>query len=612
MKQLTKSYYSKITLICVATICVITSILLAACNTLIRRQEHTEYLKNYDIAISNLSASLLARQNNMATSFAHLFSDSSDYDALCQLYLSTNAELPPDAKEAVLKILSNITGSDQYCRGVLLLTRTGRLYQYDIRYSTLLPLELRQTNFRFTPYQLQLLSDTQLDALSYDYEKPASHVYGLSGTVFMQKEQDVMNLGYLIPLYSIDEFSTLLTDARLHETAVFTIADQEHNIVFSSDGNYESAAASLFPDISEETAGSSVFNGPRLIRQSEETYYTASIYNNRYRFYTAYQAPEYLLGSSYIQTAVACFGLFVCLISILLYIIAFRLSDRKIKSIQQGMDLVGQNNLSYRMSVPRSNDEFTQIIISFNRMCDELQRNVEKAYLYEISQQKAELYAMQTSINPHFLYNALEQIRVQIMKGRQSDSSRMVLLLSKMYRNQTRRELYITIGEECSYVENLINLYMYRYGSFEYEICVESSLKKYGIPKNTLQPLIENYFVHGMKPDWDDNQLTVTVVRETDGNDCLCFTVEDNGVSITPKELAELEEKLNQPVLSRNEDNGFALSNVNCRLKLVFGEAAALHPSVGRDGCGFRITFRIPPVLPQELESDDPQSVPPK
>lgn len=604
LKRFTNSYYSKITLICVAVICVITAVLLAACSALIYEREGSEYLKNYDIAVSNLSASLLARQNSMANTYAHLFNSSSDYDSLCRLYLSHNGELSQADNEAVLKILSSLTGSDQYCRGVLLLTRTGRLYQYDNRYSTLVDLTLIRTTFRFTPFQLQLLTDAQLDAMSYDYEKPVSHVYGLSGTIFTQTDAGVMNLGYLIPLYSTDEFSTILTDARLDETAVFTITDRERNVLFSSDGLYDTTDSLVFPDWDTTTGAAA--SGPQLKELSGEKWYTASLYNDRYQFYAGYQLPRVLVGSAYIQTAVALFGIFVCLISILLYVIAFRLSDRKIRTIQQGMDLVGQNNLSYRMPVPRSNDEFTQIIRSFNRMCDELQQNVEKAYLYEISQQKAELYAMQTSINPHFLYNALEQIRVQIVKGRSADSAQMVLLLSKMYRNQTRRNLYVSIGEECSFTENLINLYMYRYGNFEYEINVDSSVKKYGIPKNTLQPLIENYFVHGLIPDSDDNLLTVTAASvQEDGQELLEFVVEDNGSSITLKDLAALETKLKEPVLDRREDNGFALSNVNCRLKLVFGERAALHPSPGENGQGFKITFRIPPILPQALAGEE-------
>ncbi|WP_281550132.1 sensor histidine kinase [Murimonas intestini] len=103
--------------------------------------------------------------------------------------------------------------------------------------------------------------------------------------------------------------------------------------------------------------------------------------------------------------------------------------------------------------------------------------------------------------------------------------------------------------------------------------------------------------------DRDDNMLTISIqsVRKDD-KDWLEFSIEDNGASITPEELKTLEEKLSQPVLSRDEDNGFALSNVNSRLKLVFGEESRLHPQVGSQGKGFRIVFAIPPVLPEDLQ----------
>ena len=178
----------------------------------------------------------------------------------------------------------------------------------------------------------------------------------------------------------------------------------------------------------------------------------------------------------------------------------------------------------------------------------------------------------------------------------------MLLLLSKMYRNQTRRNLYVSIGEELNLCENLINLYMYRYGNFDYEFIIGGSLKIYGIPKNTLQPLIENYFVHGLVPDRDDNFLTVSVQPvKQNGENWLEFYIDDDGYSISSEDLAALEEKLSQPVLSRNEDNGFALSNVNTRLMLVFGKDSGLHVSRGFGDHGFRVTFRIPPMLPETL-----------
>lgn len=601
MKKLMSGYYSKMLLLCIITVCTVTISLFLLSSRLVKEQEKNEFLRDYDIELSNLSSILSAKQNSMANTLAPVFSSASRYQALCSLY---QEDFAPDSETSysVVRMLGEICRYDQNCRGILLFTENKTLYQYNPAYDTVMPLGKSSGTVDFTPYQLQILSDTQLDSLSSAYEKPVDHVYGLAGTVFDYSGEDLIPFGQIILLYSTSEFTNSIADAHLNEAGLFTIMDRENNVIYSSDNNYDARELLPLPQIS--ASGTNTIQTEAAERmQNSVKYYQATVYNGRYGYYTSYQIPAKLAGTGFAQPILAVLALFICLASILLYVFTLRRSDKKIKTIQAGMSLVGQNNLDYRLTVPKSNDEFTQIINSFNGMCDELQRNVEKAYLYEISQKKAELYAMQTSINPHFLYNTLEQIRVQIMQGRHADASQMLLLLSKMYRNQTRRNLYVSIGEELNLCENLINLYMYRYGNFEYEFIIGNSLKLYGIPKNTLQPLIENYFVHGLISDRDDNFLTVSVqsVQYEDRN-WLEFYIDDNGASISPEDLASLEEKLSQPVLSREEDNGFALSNVNTRLKLVFGDESRLRPSMGTGNCGFRITFRIPPVLPEDIK----------
>lgn len=98
-----------------------------------------------------------------------------------------------------------------------------------------------------------------------------------------------------------------------------------------------------------------------------------------------------------------------------------------------------------------------------------------------------------------------------------------------------------------------------------------------------------------------DLSIRVLPLRREDGLYAR-FEVEDNGVSATPGELEQLREKLSGPVLQDSGDNnGFALSNVNRRLKLVFGNSAGIHASCGADGQGFLVTFTIPAVLPENL-----------
>ena len=87
-----------------------------------------------------------------------------------------------------------------------------------------------------------------------------------------------------------------------------------------------------------------------------------------------------------------------------------------------------------------------------------------------------------------------------------------------------------------------------------------------------------------------------------EGNEWLEFHIDDNGSSISQNDINALKQKLTQSALNGDDENGFALPNVNSRLQLVFGKESGLYPSIGKDGHGFRISFRIPPVLPENLK----------
>ncbi len=588
--KVTKSYFANIILVCTLLVFFVTSTLLYVCQLLIRQQELSSRLSDYDVAITTLSGTLSARVTAFSDFFFPIFNNSDAYDALCELYRSPNGDISAEASETLLSTLHSLCSADHYCCGLLLLTRSGLLYQYDIRYGTLMPIKLTRTIFRFTPYKLQLLTDDQICNLSSALEKPAEHLYGLSGTIFRSGEDTVSNLGYLIVLYSADEFTSALNESGLTDTALFSIRNSAGELLYSSDGSPGGEPVTI------------VEKNRIPVMISGKKYYISTLIHPKYQYSVTYQFPESSLKTSYLQNILLLVGIGIALSCILLYSVVLRSANHRVNNIRQGMALVGHNNLSYRMPVPRSNDEFTSIIQSFNHMCDELQRNIENTYLFEISQRKAELYAMQTSINPHFLYNALEQIRVQILQGKNEDATQMLLLLSKMYRYQTKRDLFISIGEECAQAENLVNLYSYRFADCDYEFDVENSLRKYGIPKNILQPLIENCFVHGFSPSSTGNLILISICASRQGEDVrLLFTIENNGAALLPEKFTYLSEKLQQPVLTGTETNGFALSNVNSRLKLTFGESASLKLSPGRDGSGFLVSFQIPPLLPEQL-----------
>lgn len=588
LKKLTSSYYSKMLLTCIIMVCTITISLFSLSSSLIKNKEKSDYLRDYEIELSNLSSILASKIDSLANNLAPVFSSNTRYHDLCSFY-KKDGQINSALYYSIVQMSQEICRYNQYCRGILFRTNHGNLFQYNINYDTIVPLSSSHNSFDFAPYQLQILTDSQLTSLSDNFEKSDDHIYGLSATIFDYDSEQLTSFGQLIILYSSSEFTNSVTITHMDERSIFSIVDDKNHIIYSSDGSYPADTSRKPMDM------------PSTEKENSK-YYHASIYNPKYAYHTTYKVPSNLIKRSYIQITLALLAVIICLSIILIYLFFIRNTEKKTRVIQNAMTLVGKNNLDYRLNVPKSNDEFTKIAISFNRMCDELQQNVEKAYIYEISEKKAELYAMQTSINPHFLYNTLEQIRVQIMQGKYSAASQMLLLLSKLYRNQTRRKFYVSIGEELSLCENLINLYLCRYDNFEYEFIISNSLKIYGIPKNTLQPLIENFFSHGLIHERDDNLLTImiqTIVIE--GKEYLEFQIEDNGITISAEEQRLLEEKLAQPVLSRNEDNGFALSNVNTRLKLVFGNDSRLHIGTRDSKEGFRVSFMIPPILPEDL-----------
>jgi len=400
----------------------------------------------------------------------------------------------------------------------------------------------------------------------------------------------------------------------LDEDSTFLITGPDNRILFSSNQNLASSLPTVVSDADIPVSDSGSF--PALLSLEGNRYYVSSLPNKNHAFCAYYQIPENSLPANYTLSLIFILSVCLFLVSLCMYLVTCFLGNKKVNSIREGMKHIGATNLSYRIPSTRGQDEFSQIISGFNHMCDALQENVEKSYIYELQQKKSDLYALQTSINPHFLYNTLEIIRVQLTQGKNADASQMILLLSKIYRSQTNRSMYVSIGAELEACENFMVLYQYRFRNFEYEFDVPSGLLPYGLPKNTLQPLIENYFVHGIDPARDDNLFTIIgssfVKNEVE---YICLEVSDNGLCISPENLEALRIKLSGNMYADNrrasesaepsnmpKEGGFALTNINNRLKIVFGSDSSMNPSIPADGTGFSLSLVFPKRLPVQLE----------
>ena len=185
---------------------------------------------------------------------------------------------------------------------------------------------------------------------------------------------------------------------------------------------------------------------------------------------------------------------------------------------------------------------------------------------------KSELDALQSQINPHFLYNTLDSIVWMITGERYDDAVFMITQLASLFRiSLSKGKTVIKIEDEVKHARNYMNIQKIRYkNSFEVDFQIEEDILDGCIVKLMLQPLLENAIYYGMEFMDGEGEIHVRGYRKDKD---VYLEVEDNGLGMPEEEAAEL---LNGKERPHKHGSGVGLVNVHSRLKLRFGEAYGL------------------------------------
>ena len=247
----------------------------------------------------------------------------------------------------------------------------------------------------------------------------------------------------------------------------------------------------------------------------------------------------------------------------------FKRYSQQVSIVMQAMDQTAAGNLETRIDITNTEYELKELSIGINEMLDSINQFVEDIYKLEIKQQDAHMRALQAQINPHFLYNTLEYIRMYAISEGSEELADVVYAFSALLRNNTNQEKTITLKEELDFGEKYVYLYQMRYPNrVAYHFMIDPDLEKIEVPKFVIQPLVENYFKHGIDFTRFDNALSVKVLQE---DKRVRIIVKDNGRGMTEKRLKQVEEKLSHPKVELHESIG--LQNVNERLRANFGSS---------------------------------------
>lgn len=244
----------------------------------------------------------------------------------------------------------------------------------------------------------------------------------------------------------------------------------------------------------------------------------------------------------------------------------------QVTDLVDSIQRIRQEDNRLRIETQTKKQEMHLIATEINQMLDRLDTAIGDMYRLKLAQQDANMRALQAQINPHFLYNTLEFFRMYAVSKQMVDLGDMIYEFSSLLRSSVAQSQTTSLEEELSFCEKHSYICQIRYPkSIAYSYQIAPGCGQLLIPRFIVQPLVENYFIHGVDLKRKDNALSVQVVRHGDDVEIL---IRDNGKGMSETVLSCYQDLL----ASRDsqQDLGatsIGIRNVHERLLLYFGDA---------------------------------------
>ena len=269
-----------------------------------------------------------------------------------------------------------------------------------------------------------------------------------------------------------------------------------------------------------------------------------------------------------------------------------------IRKLQGGMKKLEAGSYE-RIAESDSRDEIGSLVKSYNHMVGKMEELVEEIYQAGIRQKNAQFLALRAQINPHFLFNTLESIRIKAILNGDDAAADMIKLLAKIFRNvlDSDKKNY-KVSDEMDNVRSYIQLQNLRFDNVITLVeDIEPEVYQSKIMSIVFQPVIENSFKYGSRESGIPICITITG-RRTEGGQ-IVFSIHDNGKGMSPERLQEVRNGLHQPQgedkEKGHEDNNsheIGLRNIAERLRLRYGNDSDLRiVSSSEEGTVVEIQF---------------------
>lgn len=587
-KRLPRSIRSRLILASLACILLPAALTLSIYNSLTEKAVRQQAATNAENALELVNGSVTQRMGGMLN-IVNYIQVNSGLNTYFKLVASGNEGGDPYSRfteaNRVLEQLDSLTVLGERSYVTVLLTNGAYYMNYSV--SDYNPLDWMDRPWFEKLNSLRGLESywTGPEPTTFNYDK-FGHPYQISVARPLRRGDSEI-YGYVIVTVMEDQINQIFRKLSAGQEVLLT--DAGGTIV--SHRNPERVGASFTYASPEGDARSS------LIRKGKETYLLTerNIPMAGWRLVMMQPYKEAIVNISSIFNKVFLFQMVSFAVFLLILICLVRAFTQPLVRLSKVTTAVQRGNLEVRTGV-RGNDEIGRLGLLFDQMLDRVKEMIAEISASQARKRNAELKMLQAQINPHFLFNVLNSIRMKIMKHGDLESAKMVGSLSVLLRMTiSREEDEITLHEEIDLVSHyvsLMNLRQREAALLDLQIDPEAFLVR--VPRFILQPVVENALIHGLR-----QRAGLITIRAVMRAGEVILSVYDNGGGMPPERLADIRTKLADGTLPAEGQgrgghfSGIGLHNVAERMAMIHGEAFRMQIS-SEPGSGTVIEMHFP------------------
>jgi two-component system sensor histidine kinase YesM len=317
---------------------------------------------------------------------------------------------------------------------------------------------------------------------------------------------------------------------------------------------------------------------------------------NGLRIITIFAVDEITADVDRIQRTALVVILAALLVGMMLTYAVSGMLTRRMSRLSKHITKVATGNLSTVMEIDGQDEigqlarQFNSMVSSIHALVHEVQESNRQKHRLEVKQNEIRLKMLASQINPHFLFNALESIRMKAHLKGEKEIAQIVRLLGKLMRKNLEISRRLArLEDEIDIVRCYLDIQRFRYEErLAYDLMVEPGLEAIPVPPLIIQPIVENAVIHGIEGKEEGGTVAIRVIRD---GEAAVVEVVDDGVGMEEERLEALHASLDEQ--EGEEQRRIGLRNVHQRLILMYGPSSGLSIE-STSGAGTRVSFRLP------------------